>query len=199
MLAHLFVPVWALLCALTPSRLDLDESCADRATRLAPAAYWCTVYAQSRDELAACITLGIHESRWARYVGEGRCRDGPQGERCDPDRHGRPRARGWWQLHRSACPALWRTPLGSSEAIQAGARCAVAVWRGALWRCRGRHPAGPLAGAYAGYRGLDCEWPGGVRRARTHGWVLVGLGRLPDVALAGHGSLCGELLDRIAI
>ena len=159
----------ALLVGLTPSHTDtLEQRALDaRERRLESAAYWCTVYAGDRAELAACVTIGIHESHWAYLVGAGRCSEMPEGERCDEGR-----ARSWWQQQRAACPALWRTEPGSPGAIQAGARCAVSLWRGALYRCRGRHPGGAVAGAYAGYRGIDCEWVGGARRARTHAWVM---------------------------
>lgn len=175
-LCHLFLPTWLILTGLAPSRLDV-ETPAEREERLASAAYWCTTYARSYDELAACVTLGTLESRWAIYVWQGRCSDGPVGERCDEGR-----ARGPWQQHRAACPALWRTEPGSPAAIQAGARCAVGLWRSARRRCRGRHPRGELAGGYAGYRGASCTWVGGplngVRaRVKTHAWVLRELGR----------------------
>jgi len=179
-LLHLFLQSWLLLQTVTPSRLDLDEPPETRRERVSPIAYHCTAYARTRNELAACLTLPIRETAVARYVQEGRCSDGPVGERCDEGR-----ARGPWQLHRATCPALWRTPPGSPEALRAGARCAVSLWRYALRRCRGRHPGGDLQGAYAGYRGgASCSWRGGPRngtaaRARTHRWVLGRLARRP--------------------
>lgn len=171
-LLHLFGPALLVLVGFAPSRLDLDESPAVRAGRMDPIAYWCTQFAPTHDELAACLTIPKHETQLARYVQEGRCHDGPPGERCDEGR-----ARGPWQLHRTVCPALWRTLPGSPEALREGARCAVRQWRYARLRCRGRHPGGDVQGAFAGYRGgASCSWTGGrngtAARERTYGWVL---------------------------
>jgi hypothetical protein len=119
---------------------------------------------------AALLTLGFEESRFAAYVGEGRCAEGPKGARCD-----RGKARGYWQLWRVACPLAWTLEHNSRRALRVEARCAARAWRGALLRNRRCHPAGPIAGAFAGYRGADCRWRRAAGRAKRFQRVLLRL------------------------
>lgn len=129
----------------------------------------------SREQLAAALlALGWHETRWAQYVGEGRCAEGPPGQRCDPDRAGRPRARSYWQVWRVAWPQLWKTRPGSPEAVQEAAWGAAVRMSGAWWRCR-KQAVTPLAGAFSGYRALSCTWPSATDRAATTQRMLVRL------------------------
>jgi len=161
-------PLLAILLALPSWHQDRGEESAAREQRLTMVAT--AISRATGGDLrrsARLLALGWHESRWARYVGEGRCADGPKGARCDPDRRGVARARTYWQLHYRACPAAWRLPAGSQAELNAAAHCADALLRGALHRCRNRSPAGVEAGAFAGYRGIDCTWRGGAKRART--------------------------------
>jgi hypothetical protein len=161
-----------VLLALPPWYQDADEPKQQRLARLTPvavevaAAAHSLKYTEADIIAAALLTLGWHESRWARYVGEGRCLDGPPGARCDPYR-GVPQARTYWQVHRNACPAAWRQRPGSAAELQAAARCAAVHWQGAYGRCKRRAVHGPVAGAFSGYRGADCNWRGGVARARS--------------------------------
>jgi hypothetical protein len=156
----------AILLAWPPFYTETDEQPEARRLRLVMAAQAIEQVAHATPDpaqtAAALLAIGFHESRFAAYVGQGRCHEGPKGARCDEGR-----ARGYWQLWRVACPPAWRLEPGSREALHAEARCAARAWRGALWRCRRRHPAGPIAGAFAGYRGADCEWARGARRAQT--------------------------------
>jgi hypothetical protein len=120
----------------------------------------------NRVKAAALIALAYEESRFARYVLEGRCKDGPKGSRCDWNYLTRsPRARGPWQLW-SWCTDAWRHPDGSIESLRSGARCASRLLAGAKQRCLGRHPAGDWAGAYSGYRNGACTWAPAAGRAR---------------------------------
>ena len=113
----------------------------------------------------ALVALGWHESRFARYVGDDRCLDGPVEARCDPHRKtGIPQAKGYFQAHRSVCPQLWELEPASVEWIRYSARCASGRMSGAYLRCRAR-AVSPLAGAFAGYRGADCTWAPARRRA----------------------------------
>lgn len=174
--------VLVILLGLPPHHTDRDEPDPDRIGRLGRVAGAIADAAGSTfrkgdpkgripplQVAAALLTLGWAESRWARYVGEGRCSDGPRGARCDPDRHGRPQARGYWQLHRAACPAIWLEPDGSSIVLRLGARCAARRWAGAWHMCR-RSRAGCLLGSFAGYRGGrgpdPCDWRGAASMAR---------------------------------
>lgn len=101
------------------------------------------------------LALGKNETRFARYVIEGRCQDGPPGMRCDwSPRHNRPVARGPFQVH-PWCKDAWSLPEVSVESLAAGARCAVSLVNRALKRClRSKHEAWP--GAFAVYRGQSC-------------------------------------------
>lgn len=118
--------------------------------------------AGTREEAAALIAQGWHESRFARYVVEGRCLDGPVGARCDIGRDGRPRARGPWQVWHWCRPA-WALPEGSPESLRAEARCVVGWMRGALRRCGGQWEH-----AFAGMTGSSrCNVPWAARRVAT--------------------------------
>jgi hypothetical protein len=120
----------------------------------------------NRWKAAALIELGYSESRWAAYVLEGRCKDGPRGARCDWDYRKRaPRARGPWQVW-SWCTEAWRYPEGSSESLTAEVRCAARMLAGAKQRCAGTHPAGDWAGMFSGYRAASCTWMPAASRAR---------------------------------
>jgi hypothetical protein len=166
--------VLCVLMSLPPHYTDAEEPAAEREKRLeeiAGAVTYAVEHVSTGDAVqlaAAVLVLGWAESRWARYVGEGRCEDGPKGARCDPDRRGVPRARSYWQLHRRACRQLWATPKGSRAALQAAAVCAARRWQGGLKMCAGRCKWGPQAGAFAAYRGGvgpdPCNWPGALAR-----------------------------------
>lgn len=115
---------------------------------------------------AALIVIGHEETRFARYVHENRCLDGPPGMRCDLDDKGVPRARGLWQVWRVACPDLWDRMVDASlEATKAAAWCSATRIAGAYRRCQ-NHNRDAWSGAFSGYRGASCTWPGAVRRAR---------------------------------
>lgn len=144
----------------------------ERQVRLTQAAIVMTDVAVSRPgklepmrAAAVLLTQGKAESNFARYVGEGQCMSGPAGAQCDPH-HGKPRARGYWQPHRSACPRVWNHKPGSYAESREAAECIARLWAGAVWRCRNRAET-PEAGGFAGLRGIDCTWRGGVRRARA--------------------------------
>ena len=121
---------------------------------------------------AALAYQGWRETGWARYVSEG-CTEIPHGAPgCDAGR-----ARGYWQVHRGTCPRAWALPAGAPESLHEEAACAARLWTGALQRCRGRHPAGDVAGAFAGFVG-GCEWAPAARRAEGYETTLAHLLRL---------------------
>lgn len=150
------------MLALSHWHMD-DVTPSDRRALYADTAESIALVATTPRETAALVSLGWSETRYAALVLAGRCAEMPVGVRCDNGR-----ARGPWQLWRSACPAAWAQPDGSRESRLAEARCALRLWRGARLRCQGKHPAGDDAGAFAGYaRGGVCDWPAGAKRART--------------------------------
>lgn len=178
-MATLGILGWAALAAMTaqaPFFLDREETELERARRLQPVAYaqeqaCLAIWPQEpRSCVRGLLLIGERETHWARYVGEGRCKDGPVGMRCDPDRFGNPRARTYWQLWPAACPKLKHTVPGSEAELMLGARCAAAQLRTAYARCSS-NPHGRWAGAFAGYRSIDCHWPGGARRAALLGTI----------------------------
>lgn len=153
------------------SALDRDEDTDARWKRLHDTAKAIGAAARASDfpsplvPAAALVALGQHESTWAEYIGEDRCKDGPDGMQCDPDEHGKPRALGYWQLHRSACPKAWdHAP--SAERLLIEAECAVNAFARAADRCFSKNPKGTIAGALAGYRG-KCDTTDADLRART--------------------------------
>jgi hypothetical protein len=123
---------------------------------------------------AALVELGRAESGFAAYVTDDRCLEGPY--RCDVDPEtGAPRARGAFQVWRAprepypACRAVWALPHDHVHRRRAEAVCASQRLAGAYHRCRGRHPDGDIAAAFAGFRSIDCEWaPAGARSARAY-------------------------------
>lgn len=129
-------------------------------------------------ETAIMLGAGWGESRGAQFVLQNRCSSGPYGMRCDPHpRTGKPRALGFWQLWRVACPAAWQLPLGSQESVNAQATCALNLLRGSRTRCGAQNPHGVLAGTFSGFHAKSCNW----ETART--WIPVTrmlISRLPN-------------------
>lgn len=150
---------------------DRDESGKDRANRMAHVTNAILFVTKQQDEQAALVATAHSETLLARRIGEDRCEQGPPGQRCDPDKHGKAQARGYWQLHRSACPEAWAME-PSSRRLRVEAACALRALRLARKRC------GDWPSAIAGYTG-SCDAPDKVFRARSyrtffdvvmHGW-----------------------------
>ena len=114
---------------------------------------------------AALLSVAWHESRFAAYVQLGRCADGPRGKaECDGGR-----ARSLWQLHRSACSALWEVSDGSEESTRVAAQCAARqLTRSYYWCTRpGSQALTALSGMFAAYAGVSsCVWSGADKRVR---------------------------------
>jgi hypothetical protein len=152
--------VRAVLGESPPSRWDADERGRDE--RLDALASIIADASSGPLDAAILLALGWHESRFAGYVGRG-CRDIPEeAANCDGGR-----ARSYWQAWRVSCRQAWELPRGSEQATRAFAACALRRFHGSAKRCHGRHPAGHWAGAFSGYRSVDCTWRPGAERART--------------------------------
>lgn len=175
--------LWALL-TLTPWREDAQDPGEVREEMLRPWAEAIAATAVSYEHAAAMVAVGRHESRWARYILEGRCLDGPPGLQCDLKPNGEPWSIGPWQLRKVACPEAWEP--AASPYIHA--RCAARLLLGAKSRCAGIHPGGEWAGAFSGFN-VGCQWPGAVERERTRKSVLSRLWatRWPDQTFASDG------------
>lgn len=87
---------------------------------LMPVAEAISEVSSSVDEAAALISDAVKESHLARYVIEGRCQDGPPGQRCDNGR-----ARGPWQVHN------WC----KKEGLRGEAQCTLNILRMGLSQC----------------------------------------------------------------
>lgn len=152
---------------------DLAETPEQRSDLLRPVAMAIELATEDQTEQAALVALGWHETGgWARFVVEGRCKDGPTGMRCDNGR-----ARSPWQVHRTRlCSAAWELAEDDPRTLERSAECAVRHLRGAMGRCRGLHPAGEWAGAFSGFaRSAVCTWAPAAGRAETMGVVLMRL------------------------
>ncbi len=103
----------------------------------------------------ALVILGDIESHYARYVGDGRCHDGPRGARCDNGR-----SRTYWQAQERFCPAAWAHPQGSPAELTAAAWCAARALS------VGHRFCGDWAGAFGRYAGGGCSWVGGQHRQK---------------------------------
>lgn len=151
--------VLAALLALTPYPDQGDD--AARVALLTPVAE-AIVYATGGSiwRASALASIAMHESALARYVLEGRCKDGPRGARCDEGH-----ARGPWQVHRW-CSA-WSHPDGSYESRKREAVCADRLVRSAWKKCR------TLPGIFAGYAtgNRACEWHQAAARTGTMGFA----------------------------
>lgn len=169
--------ILAVLLAQPSYVADRDESPAAREELLRPVAEAIAEAAHNNQEAAMLIALGQAESGFARYVVTGHCSEGPAGARCD-SLHGIPRARGAWQLHKSACPTAWALVDGSEESIRAEAQCAVRHLR--YFAARGReHALTPTVAAFAGYAARSWSWAGAEKRAETTKTILAALRRTP--------------------
>lgn len=121
-----------------------------RAARAAPVVSAVLEATDSPSERSDLLVIAYAESRLASYVLEGRCHEGPVGQRCDGGR-----AWGPWQVHRWCKSWGYDTP----EGLVGQARCALSRLRMARAICRSR------AGGLAGYRGgaPDCDPARGAR------------------------------------
>ncbi|HVU03264.1 MAG TPA: hypothetical protein VHE30_16000 [Polyangiaceae bacterium] len=156
-------PEAVLAAALTLATYvgDRTDTPEERAALYRPVAEAIAEASRTNAEAAMLVSLAFHETNLARFVIEGRCKDGPPGQRCDGGK-----ARGVFQLHRSACPDAWRLPDGSAESIRAEASCAIKLLRWNGKRGKGRAPSFAHA-AYAGYGARDWSWDGADKRVET--------------------------------
>lgn len=154
---------------------DRHEPESVRAELLRPYAEEVSFQARTPEEAARVIAAGQHESGFARYVLEGRCAEGPPGQRCDDGK-----ARGFAQLHLAACRDAHAQPVNTRLSIALEVRCVFRQLRAAEQRCAGRALT-PLHGAFAGYAGRPCNWRGADARVKTARRVLEALRRpLPE-------------------
>lgn len=102
-------------------------------------------------DAALLLSQAINETHLARYVLEGRCLDGPPGQRCDNGR-----SHGPFQVNVKWCP---------STDFRVQARCALRAARGGVMRCK-EHALSPHHAAFAGLAARPCNWPGSDRRVR---------------------------------
>jgi hypothetical protein len=160
--------ILAVLLGLPLWQGDRDDTDEARRALLEPVAVAISAASDDRQVVAAVITQGLRESRYARAVIENRCHEMPAGARCDEDSCGNPRARGPWQLWHRACPSAYEFGAGTPESLAAEAKCIARLWRGGFRRCQGLHPAGDVAGAFAALRGgASCQSRTAGERART--------------------------------
>lgn len=135
---------------------DRDETSQARSTRLAGVASAIRQATRGDTEIAkALVVYGRAETHFARYVGEGRCSEGPKGSRCDEGK-----ARTYWQLWEQTCPAAWAEVQGSQAELVAAAVCAARLMRSGWAKCR------TIEGMFAATWGHGrCTAPGAAKRA----------------------------------
>ncbi len=175
-MAHVVAPelILTVLLSLPAHGTDAGEHPDARELRLAPVASAISTAARTTQEAAALIAQGFGESGFAGYVIEDRCHEGPKGARCDPDRQGRARARGPWQVWAVACPDAWALPAGHAS-LHLEARCAVRLLRGGRQRC------GDWEGAFASMGGgARCTSARAPARVRSMGAAQTLLARARD-------------------
>jgi hypothetical protein len=153
--------ILSAMLSLPPAALDRSESVEQRTALFLPVAEAIARVSRSDRQAALLIAQAWEDTKLARYVLEGRCHDGPVGQRCDNGK-----ARGPWQVHK------WCT----ATTLDGEARCALRAASSGMDRCRG-HAQSPVHGAFAGLAARDCSWPGADRRVGTYRSVLSALRR----------------------
>jgi len=161
-----------VLLSLPPFYSDKNEPAKGRTARLEKAAR-AIAQAAENSELptiplaAALIQQGYSETKFARYVGEGRCKDGPKGSQCDLDQNGQPRARTYWQTWKVFCPKAWKLSPGSQDELNAAAECVARTMERGFRICSSKGLDG-WTGAFARQRGpAFCTTKKAPARARA--------------------------------
>lgn len=127
--------------------VDRDEDAKERAARLRDVAVAITAATSSLEERAALVAVGASEALWSSRVGADKCRKGT----CDPGKDGKPKALGYFQVHRAACREAFSMAPGLPR-LKVEAKCALRVLHWAKPRCKPE----TLQAAVTGYRG-DCR------------------------------------------
>lgn len=125
--------------------------------QLLPIARAIDLVARNNQERAALVTLGEFESKFARYVLENRCSDGPRKEKeCDSGR-----AKGPWQQ--------WSFPTRKvPDDINIQADMAIRLLRGFYTKC-----GYTWEGAFSGYAtGGKCDWKNAKGREKRFYQIL---------------------------
>lgn len=164
-------PVLAAMLSLPQFIGDRSDSDDERDALYQPIAYEISMVARTPSEGALLVAVAFHESGFARYVIEGRCKDGPVGARCDNGK-----ARGIFQLHAATCPAAYAERAGSRSSLSAETACALRLLRWGGQQCRS-HSLTPTLGAIGVYAGQGCHWSGAEKRVRTEVALLQKWGR----------------------
>jgi hypothetical protein len=166
--------VLAAALSLSPYVADRVDTPEQRSTLYRPVAEAIAEVARTKFEASILVALAFHESGFARFVIEGRCSEGPPGQRCDGGK-----ARGVFQLHEAACHEAWELKDGSVESIRAEARCAIRLLRWNAERGKDRTPNAAYA-AFAGYAAREWTWDGAAKRVETARKIEKALQRPPQ-------------------
>jgi hypothetical protein len=158
----LLIGVLAVLNKEPRHTTDRHEPANERGARFMELSEAIGTFAKTPEEAALMATVVIHESTLARYIAEGRCKDGPKGQRCDGLR-----SRGYFQNRQISCPKGWAQKPGSREELFEMAKCS----RRDL--ARGWYKCGTAEGAFAAFNGShSCKAPWAKSRVRTFTRVL---------------------------
>lgn len=122
--------ILAAILSLAPYSFE-EETAESRVALVTPVAWAIADATCDSTERAFLVAQAWHETKFARYVLEDRCHDGPVGARCDAGR-----ATGPWQVHRW-CKAAWSGDKHSR--LVGGAKCALGLWRMGNARCKSHH------------------------------------------------------------
>jgi hypothetical protein len=119
-----------------------------------------------RELAAALIALGYGESNFSSAIHlETDCGALPYG--CDRDHRGAPRARGYWQCWRSACPHLWQTDPGSDAELRTAAWDAATLLAGFYAYCGTQGSEDRWEMAFTAYGGHGCRVRGRAPERRA--------------------------------
>lgn len=163
--------VLGAMLALPVYHGDREETLEQRRQLLEPLAHAITESTESRGEMAAAISQAYHESRFARYVLENRCLEGPPGSRCDNGT-----SRGPFQV-KKWCEGAWNSGASLAEQYRAGARCMLSVYRLGVMRCQNNVGGFALQKSTLVSRGSLCRAPWAIRREELRERVYAKLKR----------------------
>jgi len=152
--------ILAAMLSLPGWYLDKDDTPEQRSELYRPVADAIHTVAKNRRQQAFLVTQAWAETKFARYVLEDRCQDGPIGARCD-----RGKASGPWQVW-SWCKDAHDKSLTNAQRFEAGARCALRGYHQGARMCTGYE--GMFIAQRGGMLGSNpCQKQWAIKRAKT--------------------------------
>lgn len=154
--------ILSAMLSLPPYGGDLADTPEQRIALYLPVAESIARVAKTDRQAALLIAQTFEDTGMARYVYEGRCKDGPRGARCDDGA-----SQGPWQTSVRYCP---------TTNLDEQARCAMKAAGGGVTRC-GAYAKSRTHALFIGMAGsrVSCRWKAAEGRVATYRTVLARL------------------------